>query len=70
MTVLGVPLTRVGVQARQIHLGALLATVLAAALYGAGWTTRKTVAGVWFAATWCVAAVRLGWREAGDRGTA
>lgn len=63
MTVL--PLGRVTVR---LDLGRLLLTAVAAVLYAAGWSTRKTLAAAWFAVSWCVAAVRVGWMEAGRRG--
>lgn len=66
MTVL--TLDRITAEARRIHLGRLLLTLLAAVLYGAGWGTRTVLGAVWFSVTWCVAAVKVGWIEAG-RGT-
>lgn len=38
----------------------LVATMLAALLFAAGWTTAKVL----LAAVWCVTAVRLGWDDA------
>lgn len=68
MTVL--TLDRITSEARRINLARMLLTAVAAVLYGFGWTARTVLGGVWFGVTWCVAAVKVGWIEAGDRGTA
>lgn len=62
-------LDRISVEVRRIHIGRVLLTMVAAVLYSLGWTARTAIVGVGFAVTWCVAAVRLGWSEAGTRGT-
>lgn len=54
---------RVTAQAPDVHVGRLLATVLAALFYALGWTAAKTVRVVVFALAWSFTAVRLGWRE-------
>lgn len=54
---------RVSAQTPDVHIGRLLATVLAALFYGLGWIAAKTVRVVVFALTWSFTAVRLGWRE-------
>jgi len=62
---------RITADARQINfrhtaLAALraLLTAIAAVLYAVGWITFKTLAGLWFAAAWVGAAVKVGWQEA------
>ena len=54
---------RVTAQTPDVHLGRLLATVLAAVFYALGWIAARTVRVVVFAVTWSFIAVRLGWRE-------
>lgn len=51
---------------RRTALAALRAvlTAIAAGLYGLGWVTAKTFAGIWFIAAWCGTAVKVGWQEA------
>lgn len=58
---------RITSQAREVHPARTVLTVLAAALFAAGWCAFKVFAVAWFAVTWCVIAVREGWRQA--RGT-
>jgi hypothetical protein len=62
-----IPVDEISVEARQIHFGRAVLTLIAAVLFGAGWLAAKTVTGLWLAATWSVAALRVGWRE-GRRG--
>lgn len=54
---------RVTAQTPDVHVGRVLATVLAALFYALGWVAAKTVRLVVFALTWSFTAVRLGWRE-------
>lgn len=55
-----VPLERVEAEARQVHLGRLLLTLLVGAFYALGWLAGKAVSGVGFA--W--AAVKVGYADA------
>lgn len=65
MTVLDrVPVDRITEQARELHPGRTLLTLLAALLYGLGWLAGKTVMGVWFVLAWSFAAVKVGWTDA------
>lgn len=60
MTVLDqVPLERISAQARQVHVGRLLLTVLAGFFYAVGWTAAKVVLGV----VWCCVAMKIGFQE-------
>lgn len=43
-----------------------LLTVLAAVLAGVGWVAFTAVAAAWTTATWCRAALGVGWVEARD----
>ena len=54
---------RVTASTPDVHVGRLLATVLAALFYALGWVAARTVRVVVFAAAWSFTAVRLGWRE-------
>ena len=51
-------------RARAIRPGRTVLTVIAAVLYGIGWVAAKVFGVVWLAATWCAAAVQIGWEEA------
>lgn len=59
-----VPVDRITAEAREIHPGRALLTVIAAVLYGIGWVAAKTVAVVWLAVAWSYAAVKVGWSDA------
>jgi hypothetical protein len=58
-----IPLDRITVEAREIHFGRTLLTVIAALLYGIGWTLAKTFTVLWFTAAWIATAVKVGWQE-------
>lgn len=65
MTVLDrVPVDRIADQAREIHLGRMLLTAIAAVLYGLGWLASKTFRVVLLAITWSIASMRVGWQDA------
>jgi hypothetical protein len=55
-----VPVDRINAEARQVHLGRLLLTVLAAFFFALGWVVAKT----FLALAWCGVAVKVGWQEA------
>lgn len=54
-----VPVAQIGTEARDIHFGRLLLTVLAGLLFAVGWLLGR----VWLAFAWTLAAVKVGWRE-------
>ena len=55
-----VPVDRISVEARQVHVGRVLLTVLAALFFAVGWVAGKAV----LAVAWCGVAVKVGWQEA------
>jgi hypothetical protein len=55
---------RISADAREVHLGRLLLTALAAVFYALGWAVAKLVIGVWTAISWSLTALRLGWQDA------
>jgi len=59
-----VPVDRITVEARQIHFGTTLLSVIGGILYGLGWLLAKTFNVVWFAIAWAGVAVKLGWTDA------
>ena len=59
-----VPVERITAQAREVHAGRTLLTLLAAFFFALGWVAFKTCALLWLAAAWCAVATREGWREA------
>lgn len=67
MAIIDVPApraARISSTARELQLGRLMLTALAAVLYGAGWSVAQVVTGVLYSITWCIAAVRVGWDDA------
>lgn len=59
-----VDLAVINTEAKQVQFSRFVLTLLAGVLYGIGWTARKILAALWFAAAWSWTAVRLGWQEA------
>ena len=59
-----VPLDRIEHRARHARPGRVLLTVIAAVLFGLGWTVCKAFALAWLAAAWCGSAVAEGWVSA------
>lgn len=55
-----VPVQRISDEARQVHFGRTVLTLIAALFYGLGWLVAK----VWLAVAWCATAVKVGWQEA------
>lgn len=51
-------------QARDVHPGRVVLTLLASLLFALGWAAFKVCAVAWLALAWCAVAVREGWREA------
>ena len=56
------PVDEITEQARQVHMGRTLLTVIAAVFFCLGWTASRA----FFAMAWCAVAVRVGW-QAGRR---
>jgi hypothetical protein len=54
-----VPVERITAEARQVHLGRLLLTLLAGFFYVIGWVIAKFYLGV----VWCCVAVKVGFQE-------
>lgn len=59
-----IPIQRITDEARQVHFGRTVLTVIAGLLFGLGWLASKTLGGLWLALAWSATAVRLGWVEA------
>jgi hypothetical protein len=55
----------ISARARQARPGRVLLTMLAAVLFGLGWTVRKLFAVIWLGGAWCFFAVAEGWQAAG-----
>jgi len=55
-----VPVDRISADAREVHVGRALLTVIAAVLFAVGWVTARVFLGL----AWCGVAVKLGWQEA------
>lgn len=53
------PLERITAEARQIHVGRLLLTLLAGFFYVLGWVAAKAV----LAVVWCCVAMKVGFQE-------
>lgn len=61
-----VPVDDITEQARQVHFGRVLLTVLAAVFFAIGWLAGA----VFMAIAWCGTAVKVGWLEARRRNVA
>jgi hypothetical protein len=59
-----VPLDEITAQARQVRLGRLLLTLIAAVFFGLGWMAGRFFLGV----AWCAVAVKVGWQAGAARG--
>jgi hypothetical protein len=59
-----IPVDRITSEARQIRFRRIALTLLAGLLWLIGWTTGKTLGGIWLALAWSMTAIRLGWTEA------
>lgn len=55
-----IPVERISTEARDVHVGRTLLTLVAGFFYLVGWLAGTLVNGL----AWCVAAVKVGWREA------
>ena len=62
-----VPVDEITRQAREVHPGRVILTVIGGLLFTAGWAAAKLAGAAWLAMAWSGTAVQLGWREA--RGT-
>jgi uncharacterized membrane protein YciS (DUF1049 family) len=59
-------LDEITAQARQVRLGQVLLTVLAAVFFALGWVVARFFLGL----VWCAVAVKLGWQAGAARGPA
>lgn len=59
-----VHLDEITAQARDIRLGRVLLTVLAAVFFALGWTVGRVFLGV----AWCAVAVKVGWQAGAAHG--
>lgn len=55
---------RITHQARDVHFGRTLLTLLGSMFFALGWLAFKVAAVLWLACVWCAVAVREGWRTA------
>ena len=55
-----VPLERISAQARSVHAGRLLLTLIAGFFFLLGWLAGQA----FLAVVWCCVAVKVGWQEA------
>lgn len=58
-----VPLERITREARDVHFGRAVLTVVAAVLFGLGWVVARAFGVAWLVVAWCAVAVRVGWQE-------
>lgn len=64
MTVLDrVPVDRITLEAREVHIGRSLLTLLAGLFYILGWAVAKLVNVVGFTLAWSWTAIKVGWAE-------
>lgn len=62
-----VPVEEITRQAREVHPGRVILTLIGGLLFTAGWAAGKLLGVAWLAMAWSGTAVQVGWREA--RGT-
>lgn len=55
---------RVNTEAKDVHVGRLIAVAFAAVFFALGWVFAK----LFLAVAWVIAAVKVGWLEAGGPG--
>jgi hypothetical protein len=55
---------RVNTEAKDVHVGRLVAVAFAAVFFAVGWVFAK----LFLAVAWVIAAVKVGWLEAGGPG--
>lgn len=58
-----IPLERITTEAKEVHFGRTVATLIAGLLYMLGWVVAKVFGAFWFAAAWAATAVKVGWDE-------
>ncbi len=59
-----VPVERITIEAREVHPGRALLTLIAGIFYGIGWLAGKVLGAVFLAVVWSWTAVKVGWVEA------
>jgi hypothetical protein len=59
-----IPVASITAQAREVHAGRTLLTLLAGLFFLVGWVAFRVAAVAWLALVWCAVATREGWREA------
>jgi hypothetical protein len=59
-----VPVERITTEARQVHFGRTLLTLLAGLFWLVGWSVGKAFTAVWLALAFVAVAVRIGWSDA------
>lgn len=55
---------RVNEEAKDVEFWRAVLTVIAAVLYGVGWTIGWVFKGTWLVVTWCYAAAKVGFMDA------
>ena len=54
---------RISTEARDVHFGRTVLTILATLLFGLGWIAAKAVTLTWLALAWSATAIKVGWQE-------
>lgn len=55
--------SRISTEARDVHFGRTVLTIIAALFFGLGWITAKVFTYTWLALAWSVTAIKVGWQE-------
>jgi len=50
-------------EAREVHFGRTLLTIIAGLLFGIGWVIARTFGLLWLTLAWSAVAIRIGWTE-------
>lgn len=63
-TTISAVVERIDTEARELHPGRVLLTLLAAPFFVIGWVAAHIVSAVWRVITWCWVAILVGYRVA------
>lgn len=58
-----IPVERITREARETHFWRTVLTLVAAVLYGIGWSVAKVFTVAWLVLAWTATAVKVGWSE-------
>lgn len=54
---------RITAEAREVHFGRTMLTILAALFFSLGWITARVFTYTWLVLAWSATAIKVGWQE-------